>query len=246
MNGLYQSILQAQSLYPRLFATRQDTPWGVLFDNPRNTLSVEANHGVLWEPYPDYEQALAETDAFFRQRELPARLYCYLPQAEAPALRDAMQTAGGTLTQSPLQLLLCRSPEEQTHPSPLTFEHLRQWDSAVNEYIIGENLHLEGLLRGSMQHPSYTLTVGRLMGTPVTMAGIWDSGPVMRISNVMTGEGFRGCGFALSLILHQLSLAAQAGKPAYLFADNPVAIRVYQRAGMVIEDPGFRLYLWEK
>lgn len=245
MKELFQQIKQTQSTYPALFAQELPTEFGYLYHNPNNTLSVEANHGVLFAPC-DYLAAMKGVRAFYAPKNIPPRLYCYLEKSQEEALTFAATLAGGTLTPSDLQLLVCHAPQSKTVKSPLTFEILTQWDGGINQHIIGENLHLEGLLRGSMQHPSYRLVVGRLFGTPVTMAGLWDNGAVMRISNVMTGEGFRGCGFALALITHVLSLAAQTPKPVYLFANNPTAIGVYQRAGMEILTPDFQLYTYQE
>ncbi len=244
MDKLFSNILNAQALYPRLFSNREEGEYCTFFYNANNTLSVEANHGVILCP-TDYAAAIEECDRYYAHKALPARLYCYLPPEEEAALTAAANALGKRVTPSPLQLLTCRQPKVRSLSSPLTFERLRQWDGDINQNIIGENLHLEGLLRGSMNHESYTLTIGRAMGVPVTMAGLWDDGEVMRISNVMTGESFRGCGFAGALIIHLLSLAGAKEKPAYLFADNPVAIRVYQRDGMQVEDPGFRLFVVE-
>jgi hypothetical protein len=245
MNQLFTHIKNAQGLYPRLFSQTIQTDFGTLFFNPRNTLSVEANHGVILQPLDDYAQAIESCRTFYKEKNILPRLYCYLPQEEEHKLTQAVKATGGTLKKSPLKLLTCRNPKERTVYSPLSFSKLQEWDPFINHHIIGENLHLEGILRGSMESDHYTLTVGYMLGTPVTMASIWDDGQVMRISNVMTGEAFRGCGFAFSLILHQLNIAAQKQKPVYLFADNPVAIRVYERAGMTIEQPNFSLYIWE-
>ncbi len=245
MEQLFTNVKTAQGLYPRLFAKQTVTDWGVLFYNPNNTLSIEANHGVVLHPCRDYSSVFSQAKDFYAKRNLPARVYCYLPDSECSALQQAAQASGGKLTRSPLQLLTCRSPQERAVSSPLQFVQLTEWDRLINRHIIGENLHLEGILKGSMAHDTYTLTVGYLFGTPVTMASLWDDGDVMRISNVMTGEAFRGCGFAGALILTVLSLAARAGKPAYLFADNPVAIRVYERDGMKVEQPDFALYIFE-
>ena len=143
-------------------------------------------------------------------------------------------------------MLICQNPTQKDVKSPVTFEILQEWDRGINEHIIGENLHLEGLLRGSMKHNTYRFIVGRLFGTPVTMAGLWDNGAVMRISNVMTGEQFRGLGFGGALITHTLSLAAATPKPVYLFANNPTAIRMYQRVGMKMVTPDFRLFMLEE
>ncbi|MBR6549485.1 MAG: GNAT family N-acetyltransferase [Clostridia bacterium] len=246
MDNLFQHIKTAQGLYPRLFAEETKLPWGSLFYNPRNTLSIEANHGVVLDPQTDYKAVLQQATDFYGEKELPARVYFYLNSSEEAALQAAAEAMGGTLTKSPLQLLTCREPKEKNVSTPLQFVHITEWDRGINEHIIGENLHLEGILRGSMAHETYTLTVGYLFGTPVTMASLWDDGEVMRISNVMTGDAFRGCGFAGALILHMLSLAAAKGKPAYLFADNPVAIRVYERDGMTVEQPDFHLYIFAK
>ena len=241
---MFQAIQQTQSTYPALFSGVEETPWGMLFHNPRNTLSVEANHGVLWNPC-DYEKALCEVREYYQEKGIPPRLYCYLPEEELPRLEQAAKKLEFSLTPSDLELLVCNNPTPKKVKSPLTFEILKEWDKGINEHIIGENLHLEGLLRGSMNHQTYRLIVGRLFGTPVTMAELWDNGSVMRISNVMTGEQFRGLGFGGALITHALSLAAAPKKPVYLFANNPTAIRMYQRVGMEIMKPDFKLFTLE-
>ncbi len=242
---MFEAIKQTQSTYPALFSGVETTPWGMLFYNPNNTLSVEANHGVLFAPC-DYEKALGDVREYYQEKGIPPRLYCYLNQQELPVLQQAVNALGGTLTPSDLELLVYQNPTQTPVKSPLTFEITKKWDKGLNEHIIGENLHLEGLLRGSMKQESYRLVVGRLFGTPVTMAGLWDNGDVMRISNVMTGEQFRGLGFGGALITHVLSLAAQTPKPVYLFANNPTAIRMYQRVGMEIMQPDFRLFTVEE
>ncbi len=241
---MFDAIKRTQSTYPALFAQVKETPWGMLFYNPNNTLSVEANHGVLFAPC-NYQTALAEVRAYYKEKGVPPRLYCYLNNDQLPLLQQAAEETGYTLTPSDLELLVCQNPTQKAVKSPLTFEILQEWDTGINEHIIGENLHLEGLLRGSMQHNTYRLIVGRLFGTPVTMAGLWDNGDVMRISNVMTGEQFRGLGFGGALITHTLSLASQTPKPVYLFANNPTAIRMYVRVGMEMVTPDFRLFMLE-
>ena len=245
MNKTFDAIKKTQSTYPALFSGVEETPWGMLFHNPRNTLSVEANHGVLFAPC-HYETALLKVAEYYKEKGIPPRLYCYLGQEERPALEQAATKLGFTLTPSDLELLICQTPTQKDVKSPLTFEVLTEWDKGLNQHIIGENLHLEGLLRGSMKHSSYRLIVGRLFGTPVTMAGLWDNGEVMRISNVMTGEQFRGLGFGGALITHVLSLAAETPKPVYLFANNPTAIRMYLRVGMETVKPDFRLFTLEE
>ena len=245
MNEIFNAVKQTQSTYPTLFSTTTNTPWGMLFLNQNNTLSVEANHGVLFAPC-NYQEAWEQVKAFYKEKGIPPRLYCYLPREEFPLLEQVATQTGATLTPSDLELLLCECPTEKMVKSPLTFEILKEWDAGLNEHIIGENFHLEGLLTGSMKHSSYRLIVGRLFGTPVTMASLWDNGSVMRISNVMTGEQFRGLGFGGSLITHVLSLAANTPKPVYLFANNPTAIRMYQRVGMEVVNPNFQLFTLEE
>ncbi len=244
MNKMFDAVKQTQSTYPALFSGMEKAPWGMLFYNPNNTLSVEANHGVLFAPC-NYEKALEDVRAYYKNKGVPPRLYCYLAEEEFPRLQQAAEELGYTLTPSDLELLVCQNPTQKAVKSPLTFEILQEWDKGINEHIIGENLHLEGLLRGSMKHNTYRLIAGRLFGTPVTMAGLWDNGDVMRISNVMTGEQFRGLGFGGALITHVLSLAAATPKPVYLFANNPTAIRMYQRVGMEMVTPDFRLFTLE-
>lgn len=245
MNKMFDAIKKTQSTYPALFSGVEDTPWGMLFHNPSNTLSVEANHGVLFAPC-DYQTAWEQVKEFYKKKGIPPRLYCYLPQEEFPCLEQMARNTGCSLTPSDLELLVCKTPVFKELKSPITFEVLKEWDKGINEHIIGENLHLEGLLRGSMKHSSYRLIVGRLFGTPVTMAGLWDNGTVMRISNVMTGEQFRGFGFGGALITHVLSLAAATPKTVYLFANNPTAIRMYKRVGMEVVKPNFQLFTLEE
>ena len=245
MNKIFDAIKQTQSTYPALFSQTEQTQWGMLFYNPRNTLSVEANHGVLFAPC-DYEKVLLEVRKYYNEKGVPPRLYCYLSQEELPLLEQSAKNFGVSLTPSDLELLVCHPPVKKDVKSPLTFEVLTEGEKGINEHIIGENLHLEGLLRGSMKHQTYRLIVGRLFGTPVTMAGLWDNGKVMRISNVMTGEQFRGLGFGGALITHVLSLAADTPKPVYLFANNPTAIRMYQRVGMEMITPNFKLFTLEE
>lgn len=245
MRDLYRKILTAQSGYPRLFAKAVPTDWGTLFFDSANTLCVDANHGVIHSFDRDLAPVFAEAGRFYEQKRITPRLVLFAPHDREAAVRQAAARAGGQMWPCEQRLLIGEEPPAITRQSKLAVAQERSFDPALRETVLGAAFQVEPVVRGSLRDPRFSLFVGRLFGTPVTMACFWEAGGVIRVSNVMTGEAFRGCGFGQALMEQVLKEAHRRGKPAYLFASNPVAIRLYQRVGMRVHDPGFRLLTWE-
>jgi hypothetical protein len=75
-----------------------------------------------------------------------------------------------------------------------------------------------------LNHGDFHLLVGRLFGTPAAMAAWWETPAAVRVSHVLTGPGFRGCGFATALMRRLQAQTAPLQKPVFLLADDPAAL----------------------
>lgn len=238
-------LLAVEQHSPALFAAAHATAWGVCYTDPNNTASPDANHAVVTDPAAVPAAVLAQTRAFYEARGIPPRLRLFLAPDRLPAWQAAAAQAGGTLTVSPARLLVWQGAAPALPPTPLTIDRETVFDPAARETLLPEHPQLEGPLCRCLNHGDFHLLVGRLFGTPAAMAAWWETPAAVRVSHVLTGPGFRGCGFATVLMRRLQAQTAPLQKPVFLLADDPAALRLYARQGFADATGDVRPVMWQ-
>ena len=106
--------------------------------------------------------------------------------------------------------------------------------NSINEIV------LPILIKQSIHTDGFHLLVSRLFDHPVAICFLQETPfGISKISNVITGSGFRNCGFCSELIRYAIDYARKlSDDPIYLYTVNETAKNIYLKAGFEIIDSG--------
>jgi ribosomal protein S18 acetylase RimI-like enzyme len=126
----------------------------------------------------------------------------------------------------------------------LQIQRVEVIDPGIEELIHSED---EGdwtinVLKRHICDEDFYLFVGVVDGKPVTIVSLKVMDGYSRVDDMVTHAQYRGHGYGRSIVHHLVNYHPQVSKnQLYLYADNPIALRMYQDAGFV---PAFALSCW--
>jgi len=224
------------------FATCLRRDYGLLFHEPSNPLSYDANHAVITDLGADLDAAVRDVSAFYAARGLEPRLYSAFLPGDAAALRPVLERHGFVYRSQALHWYVwdaARLPPAPQAGAQEAAAHLTVQRETALSRGLRELLHSDGpapwteaTLRRHLRCPTLHLLVGRLDGIPVTMAAIKMMDGLSRVDDVLTHPLYRRRGYAHALMSAAVRYhAAHSAQPLYLYAENPTAIRIYEAVG---------------
>jgi len=223
------------------FADVARRPYGLLYHSAANPLSHDANHGVVLDLDGDLEAAVGDVTAFYEGRGLEPRLYPSFIAGEAARLRPVLERCGYTFREDFSRLFVLRpdAPPPGTPPATdLDVRRVRALSGGVRALIHsdGPAPWSEQVMRRHLAVEGFHLLVGHARGVPVTMAAIKVMDGLSRVDDVLTHPLHRKRGYARALMAALVTYYRRlTDQPLYLYAENPVAIRIYEGVGFVEE-----------
>ncbi len=117
-----------------------------------------------------------------------------------------------------------------TWPNSVTVVSLSDYDKVQGFYEKTPFAREPDVLRQQIEQG---LVVAIFCQRQIVAAGFLDSftGVTALIAGIFTLPSYRGRGYALKVVQALVHLCLSAHKLSVLYADNPVALRVYRRAG---------------
>jgi GNAT superfamily N-acetyltransferase len=241
-----QRLIAAERTFCHNFSDVETRPWGLLYHNTENKLSHDSNHAIIVQQEGDLRAILAEIVSFYEARGITPRVYPAFVEGEVARLRPALEGTGFQWrTDDDNRFFLWERPSRIVPQPGIAIRRVRALDAGITALIHAEGPceWTVGVIRRNLTSEEAHVFVGYVNETPVTMATLSLSGDLARVDDVMTHPQHRGHGYARALMHHLVNYcAAQSSAPLYLYASNPVAIRVYEEAGFV-ECP-LRLQFW--
>lgn len=236
--NIKELIMLSDIYVQKAYADFCETPWGIMFYDDENPTMHDVNHAcIVNEEY--FESALEEIKAFYASKGLAPRIYLLGAQhrqfeRELSQKRFKVYRAG-----SFKHFLL----SEQCVITPSHMLNIRQLKSKndVTEKLL-DNLYgvymnddpdtinrSRRLLRRVIQSEKCRLFCGFYDNEPACLAMLVEGDYGMLCFDLVeTAEKFKGRGFACELVACLVKLC---GKPAFLYSENPCAIRIYEEAG---------------
>jgi len=216
------------------FTNRLDAGFGIIYYNLDNPLSHDSNHAHILRIGERPGEALQEIKRFYNSRGLTPRIYPSFVDNELEILRPHLESEGFTISifdsvdmyfpfdSSPLTDLA--SPARRiTYISEDIIELIHTDDSGdwtikvLQKHINDTRFHLLGYF---------------YQGRYVSIASVKTLEGYSIVNDVVTHKEYRGRGFGTRLIGYLVGYHANiSDNYLYLWADNPVAIRMYQRVG---------------
>jgi GNAT superfamily N-acetyltransferase len=230
-------MLQTEISFCDSFTNRVDTQYGILYHNPLNPLSHDSNHAHIMDlQYPD--NTLEEIKTFYRNHGLTPRVYHSFLKDELEILRPHLEWAGFTVKTHDARAFWV-PPETPVALNPtVAVRRIMTIPSDVIELIHSEDAGdwtIDVLKRhvSDMRFHLLGLYEGGICVFCVSIASVKTMDGYSRVDDVLTHSRHRGKRFGTRLMEHLVNYhRSVSDNYLYLWATNPIAIRMYLRVGL--------------
>lgn len=241
--------LQQEITFCESFTNKTTTDFGIIYYNPLIPSSHDSNHAHILKINENPEKAIQEIIRFYRNLEITPRLYPSFIDNELKILKPYLESAGFTVDkhentwmlfpQEPLPLADASiSVRRITRVSEDIIELIHSDEDGdrtikvLENHIKDEQFHLLGLFNSEKC---------------VSIASVNTLDGYSRVDDVVTHMDYRGQHFGTKLINYLVRYHANISKNyLYLWAHNPIAIRMYKRVGFTeipMDKPGWSAYI---
>ncbi len=231
-----EQMYQCEREFPVRFAEVVDRPYGRLFCNPDNPLSNDSNHGIILRLDVDLDETVDDLVAFYHDKGLVPRLYPGFLPGEWAILKPVVAQHGFQFGQYTDCWFVLGSPSSIRPNRAVEVRRVRDVDESMVDLLCcteGSDRTVR-VLRRHLQYEEFHCFVGYVGSQAVTMGSFDIAGGLARVDNVLTHPQHRNRGYCRALIHHMVSTYPyDSGEPLYLWANNPVAMRIYREAGFV-------------
>ncbi|MDD5190534.1 MAG: GNAT family N-acetyltransferase [Dehalococcoidales bacterium] len=243
-----EKLLSLERSFYGSFSNVIEKRYGVIYYNPDNPQSHDSNHAQILRLDTDIESAIQDITRFYRQLKIPPRIYMSFLDNELGILKPYLESAGFVIKIEPSVFFVFPKEKVESIISTLVRRITRVTDDDV------ELIHTEdagdwslNVIRKSLPDPAYRLLGLFQDNRCLAIASIRLMDGYSRVDDVYTHKDFRGQGLAAQLIGYLVNYhRTVSGNVLYLWAVNPVAIRLYERTGfqkMGVDKPCWSAYL---
>jgi len=227
-------MLGHELTFCQLFTNKVTTEYGIIYYNPLNPFSHDSNHAHILDIANNPEAAIRDIVAFYRNYGLVPRVYCSFIAGELTQLRPYLESQGFTVTMSNVEFMVFPHPFSANLDTTLPVRRITGLPDDIIELIRADDTGdwTVNVLKNPVNHENFHLLGLFEHDRRVAIASVQVMVGYSRIDNVVTFSAFRGQHFGTRLISYLVNYhAALSGNYLYLFADNPIAIRLYKNVG---------------
>ncbi|MDN3019120.1 GNAT family N-acetyltransferase [Paenibacillus sp. BSR1-1] len=231
---LIDKIIQFENHFAELQAKVVEKPYGRIFYDQDNPLSYDSNHAYIKEDFDgDWNLAINEIIDFYREMAIIPRVYTFTRSKNNVGL---FLEENGFLKQiEELSFYVQKNKKLIDRARTIDIRRLHLSDEQELSHF-GQELSEWGYksLMKAIGNKDFYLFGGYEADALVCIASLYKQGDISRINDVFTKSDKRGKGYGAQLInfitefndktLHTVS---------YLYANNPIAINMYKKAGYV-------------
>ncbi len=234
-----KELIVLSDLYaPKAYADFKETEWGVMFYDEKNKTMHDVNHACIIKD-ESFVPALQEIRAFYTEKGITPRIY--LSGFQHRDHKSDLASCGfgvyrfgnfqhflllDSCTLAPADQLQIRELKSKNDITEKLLNNLYHTYLAEDSDTINRS---RALLRRVVQSKDCRLFCGFFENEPACIAMLVKTPFGMYCFDLVeTAEKFKGRGFASELIAYLVRLC---DRPAFLFSENPAAIRIYEKAG---------------
>jgi ribosomal protein S18 acetylase RimI-like enzyme len=232
-----QEMLHREITFHEIFTRKIVKEYGIIFYNPLNPLSYDSNHAHILEISGDLKTITRDIIGFYNDFGITPRIYPAFIDGELEKLRPVLEYYGFRTTVHNNTFLLLQSAHSREFVPNSTVRRIRkisknildlaysgsdedwgEWQVKVfREAVKSRNYHLLGLFHS---------------GKCMSLASVHIMDGYSRVDDVKTHAEFRRNHFGTQLMDYLVEYHRQiSDNYLYLWADNPIAIRMYMNAG---------------
>ncbi len=218
------------------FADYVVRPYGILYYNEENPNSWDSNHAIFTSRDSDPDTAIRDIIKFYRSKNLTPRIYSSLHKGELDWLRPYLEKYQFQIPyDNANRFFLKQNPSVITPVQNISINRVTALTPDIEAIIYSEadgGIWTVKVLERHLKHPHFHQLIGYVDGVAVTMASVKMMDGYSRVDDVMTHTSHLGKGYNSALMHYLINYHDRLSHNfLYLYASNPVAIRIYEKAG---------------
>lgn len=236
--NLIQLIIDADINAPGLYANTVEKDFGPLFYNNENQKSYMSNHAVITNPDVDLSSAVTDIIEFYRSLKQTPRIYQGFVDTEEELLLPLLRKRGFNIVRNEYQTFVrqpCVAPKHPAteHPKIRRLSTIESGFCDILREDDGGDWNVIKWKRCIQDPRIFAYVQPDEHGDTAAIAVLVAHDNLSVIEDVVTAPSYRRKGFATSMMTQIIELHENMGNgnPINLFADNPDAIRVYEKLG---------------
>lgn len=236
-----RQVIHSEITFCEGFTCKEYRPYGVLYYNPANPLSHDSNHAHIFRLDTDLPAAIREIIQFYQAHCLTPRLYPSFLENELSLLQPHLAASGFSLRR--YQNTFMRYPPGVQPPflpdePAIRFQRVDQVTPEIVDLVRSEDdgdWTINVLKAHLLDHRFHLLSLW-IGAACVSIASVKILENCSRVDDVLTHAAWRGRGFGSRLLAALVRYHQERSTNLlYLWTDNPIAVRMYARAGFVEE-----------
>jgi GNAT superfamily N-acetyltransferase len=245
-----EKMLERDKYFCEFFTNKEQRDYGILYYNTDNPLSYDSNHAHILDLDHNVEAAIRDIITFYQSRNLMPRVYCSFVDNELDILRNYFPAHGFNITTQKYTYYRFNPAFLPIESGRTACRRISKISREIIDLIYSDENGGEWTVKVLQKHihdPSYHL-LGRFHRERlVAMASVKTQDGYSRVDDVITRINFRGRHFGTDLMKYLVTYHNNiSDNYLYLYADNPIAIRMYQNVGFEeihVQKPNWSAYL---
>lgn len=233
----YDQFVKCEATFPKHFSNFVKKPYGYLFYNLNNKESHDSNHAIINDLSCDLDSVFQEIIYFYKSKGITPRIYSGFINGEVDLLKPYFTKFGFQFQEQDTTKFFYLNNKSTINPNPhLVIKRITQLSQQMIDLIRRENEgdYTINVLKEHLLHPDFHFLVGLINNEAVCVASLNEMDQLSRIDDVITDLDHRGKGYGSTLIHRMISYHHQiSNQPLYLYAEDEIAIRIYQKAGFI-------------
>ena len=241
--------LKQEITYCESFTNKTTTEFGIIYYNHLNPLSHDSNHAHILN-IEHADTAILEIKRFYTNLQLRPSLYPSFIDNEFEILKPHLEAGGFTVDKHENTWMLFPKEVAPLVDSTTSVRKITRVSEDIIE-IIHSNENGDWTIKVLETHTKderfHLLGLFNSEKKCISIASVNTMYGYSRVDDVVTHMDYRGQHFGTKLINYLVSYHANISKNyLYLWAHNPIAIRMYKRVGfkeISMNKPGWAAYI---
>ncbi|MFP5113895.1 GNAT family N-acetyltransferase [Bacillaceae bacterium C204] len=229
---LIDKIINFENNFAEIQSKVIEKPYGKIFYDKDNPLSYDSNHAFIYED-SDYDFAIKDIVDFYKSIAITPRVYTFTRNEST--VGQFLESKGFTKSLDEICFFVQKNKKRIDIPQTLQFQRLNHIDETINELLTSDKEQGEwgykSLLK-SIDNRNFYLFGGYAAEELVCIASLYSKNDISRVNDVFTKKDKRGKGYGSQLINFVTDFNEKTlNTISYLYAHNPNAIKIYNKAG---------------
>lgn len=245
-----EKMLELDKYFCEFFTNKEQRDYGILYHNTDNPLSYDSNHAHILNFDKDPVSIIQDIIRFYQHLNITPRVYCSFVDNELERLGPCFSDFGFKI-ETQKYTYFRFNPAFLTRVTTETdCRRVGEISQDLVDMIYSDEDGGEwtvGVLRKHIHDTSFHLLGLYDSERLIAMAAVKTLDGYSRVDDVMTHKAFRGRRFGTRLMNYLVKYHADiSDNYLYLYADDPIAIRMYENVGfkeLPVQIPNWTAYL---